>query len=237
MNAPTTAARPTARRLWLTTAVAAIAAGAGAGYAWRKLAGEPARPPSIDPAVQALWDQSFEQVDGRALRMATFRGQPLLLNFWATWCPPCVKEMPLLDLFQQRETTWQVLGLAIDQPATGQTISAAGAGRILDCTGRCRWRPAGPGARQQRRTAALYRRLRRRWQAGRSPPGCGRRAAVGALGSDHSLTLLILARLRQLLLTACKAHKLRHLLLRRDACENNNTQLQPLPTPSKNQIV
>jgi thiol-disulfide isomerase/thioredoxin len=49
--------------------------------------------------------------------MADLRGKPLMLNFWATWCPPCVEEMPLLDTFyrQQKDQGWQVLGLAVDQ--------------------------------------------------------------------------------------------------------------------------
>jgi thiol-disulfide isomerase/thioredoxin len=45
------------------------------------------------------------------------RGKPLLLNFWATWCPPCVQELPLLSSFYQENSVngWQVLGLAVDQ--------------------------------------------------------------------------------------------------------------------------
>ena len=51
--------------------------------------------------------------------MAALRGRPLLLNFWATWCPPCVEELPLLNAFygEHRAKGWQVVGLAIDQPS------------------------------------------------------------------------------------------------------------------------
>lgn len=49
-------------------------------------------------------------------------GRPLLVNFWATWCPPCVQELPLLNTFyrEQRTRGWQVLGLAVDQPGAVQ---------------------------------------------------------------------------------------------------------------------
>jgi thiol-disulfide isomerase/thioredoxin len=70
-------------------------------------------------AEQALWSMEFDQPDGGALALKSFAGKPLLLNFWATWCPPCVEELPMLNAFYREHAAkgWQVLGLAIDQPS------------------------------------------------------------------------------------------------------------------------
>ena len=99
---------------------AAVAAGvAGAGAAWLKHEPQKLTTGQIDAAQDALWSMSFDAPDGRPQAMDSFRGKPLLLNFWATWCPPCVEELPLLDAFYQQQKTkgWQVLGLAVDQPS------------------------------------------------------------------------------------------------------------------------
>jgi thiol-disulfide isomerase/thioredoxin len=95
--------------------VAAVAT--GVGTALRR-----AREESEDRAMPAasvnVWSLSFETVDGARLAMSQWRGRPLLLNFWATWCGPCVVEMPLLDRFarEQGPAGWRVLALAVDQP-------------------------------------------------------------------------------------------------------------------------
>lgn len=94
----------------------AVAAGlAGIGVALKRHALTALSP----EAIQALWSAEFDQPDGQVMRLSAFRGKPLVVNFWATWCPPCVEEMPLLDAFYQQNSSngWQVVGLAIDQPS------------------------------------------------------------------------------------------------------------------------
>jgi thiol-disulfide isomerase/thioredoxin len=66
-------------------------------------------------------------MDGRLLGDADIGGRFVLLNFWAPWCPPCVKEMPEIDRFARSDAGRNVLviGLAIDeQPAVERFVAA-----------------------------------------------------------------------------------------------------------------
>jgi thiol-disulfide isomerase/thioredoxin len=105
---------PLSRRRWLVAAgTAAAAAGAGLA-AWRlRMEGV------SDQAVPELWALQFQTPAGETLSLADFKGRPLLLNFWATWCPPCVEELPMIEAFWRENAPkgLQVIGLAIDQPS------------------------------------------------------------------------------------------------------------------------
>jgi thiol-disulfide isomerase/thioredoxin len=103
------------RRGWaIAASVAAVATTCGIGWSiWRQRGSTAVADTGIE---DELWSSSFETPDGGRLAMAPFRGQPLVLNFWATWCPPCVREMPALDRFARdfAGRGWRVVGLAAD---------------------------------------------------------------------------------------------------------------------------
>jgi thiol-disulfide isomerase/thioredoxin len=48
-------------------------------------------------------DMAFEDGQGQPVRLSSFRGKPVLVNLWATWCGPCVVEMPSLDALAARQ--------------------------------------------------------------------------------------------------------------------------------------
>jgi thiol-disulfide isomerase/thioredoxin len=92
--------------LWGGSAAVAALAGVGAWF-WH----ERRQAQGVDP-----WSLVFDAPDGSRLAMASLRGRPLVVNFWATWCPPCVREMPALDRFHRdfHSKGWQVVGIAAD---------------------------------------------------------------------------------------------------------------------------
>lgn len=103
------------RRAWLAAGVGVAVAAAAAGLVLRR---QQQQARALTEVEQALWQHQFEQIDGQWLALERFKGQALILNFWATWCPPCVEELPLLNAFFQENNAkgWQVVGLAVDQP-------------------------------------------------------------------------------------------------------------------------
>ena len=108
------------RRHLTTGLVATAAAVSGLGWAWwHRQTGQPNAASQLP-----WWHTRFEQPQGGSLALADFPGQVLVLNFWATWCPPCIEEMPLLDSFAQEQRTkgWQVIGLALDNTAAVQSF-------------------------------------------------------------------------------------------------------------------
>ena len=109
---------PMTRRQIGFGAVALAAAGAGLWWGQNGRPGDAALAGSETPPP-GFWDRSFKTTTGAGLGLRAFEGRPLVINFWATWCPPCVREMPELDRFAREfgGRGWQVLGLAIDQSA------------------------------------------------------------------------------------------------------------------------
>jgi thiol-disulfide isomerase/thioredoxin len=104
-----------ASRRNLILGVGAAAAVAGVGMALRRFEPKPVTATATHP----VWAQQFETPSGEGLGLANFQGKPLLLNFWATWCPPCVDELPMIDAFWRENSAngHQVVALAIDQPS------------------------------------------------------------------------------------------------------------------------
>lgn len=108
------------RRRALYAVMAAVAGLAGAGLAWWRYT-----PAAVDDGVtQQLWGLEFDTPAGTRLALHSMRGRPLLINFWATWCPPCVEELPLLDAFYRENSPkgWQVVGIAVDKLAPVQSF-------------------------------------------------------------------------------------------------------------------
>lgn len=96
-------------------AFGALFAALGGFFGWRKEA--PVMP--ANEAVEHLFAQHLADAQGIPHSLGQWRGQPLVLNFWATWCAPCVEEMPELTELQAEiaPRNIQILGIGIDSPS------------------------------------------------------------------------------------------------------------------------
>ena len=74
--------------------------------------------PVPEPAV------AFTGADGRPVHLGDLKGHPVVLNLWATWCAPCVKEMPTLAALQAAETAHGVKVTPVSMDTAGETDKA-----------------------------------------------------------------------------------------------------------------
>lgn len=72
--------------------------------------------PAKDQAVQQLWALQLKDAQNKTSALNQWQGKTIVLNFWATWCAPCVQEMPELQALQMEFQTKdvQLLGIGID---------------------------------------------------------------------------------------------------------------------------
>jgi len=117
--------------------VAVVAAAALGFFLQHQLRGGGAGPAETTPAVPAVSDEAAEPVaatpaakkipetlpdfeltdrDGRKRKLSDWAGRPLMVNFWATWCAPCRREIPLLNQVraQRAPQKLEIIGIAVD---------------------------------------------------------------------------------------------------------------------------
>ena len=133
---PSSNATTNATRLWIAIAIGLLVVlTIAVGAQWLRPKAEPTQ---ADAAMEGLAEgrplsgagspvagqpaPDFEIVyaDGRRMRLSELRGQPVLINFWATWCPPCRREMPdLIRAYQAHQDEGLIiLAVNIEEPAS-----------------------------------------------------------------------------------------------------------------------
>ncbi len=102
---------PTRRHLCAAFGATALIGGQRSAFADQPV------PYTMHPTPRPLPDIEFKDREGEAVRLSNFKGKVVLLNVWATWCPPCRREMPTLDKLQGLlgGKEFEVIALSIDR--------------------------------------------------------------------------------------------------------------------------
>ncbi|MFM2008159.1 MAG: hypothetical protein RIR02_109 [Pseudomonadota bacterium] len=93
----------------------------GAYVSWLK-----SKPTPEQIAVSSLMATSLPDTENKMHKLQEWQGKHLLINFWATWCPPCVSEMPELVALQNEmaDKNLQIIGIGIDSPSNIREFSS-----------------------------------------------------------------------------------------------------------------
>ena len=94
-----------------------VSVGAAIGILWR--AGLPAPSDSIENNVVPSFH--LETLQGESVSVTPEMGHPLIINFWATWCVPCVREMPVLDRLYDEGVPVIGINAGFEDPSAVQT--------------------------------------------------------------------------------------------------------------------
>jgi thiol-disulfide isomerase/thioredoxin len=76
----------------------------------------PASAPAKKSVPESLPDITLADMSGKPTKLSSFGGRPLMVNFWATWCAPCRREIPLLNKIrmERRPQNAEIVGIAVD---------------------------------------------------------------------------------------------------------------------------
>ena len=106
------------KRFLLIAIIALIAGSAGYLFSRKQHAPPASQPPtaSAQSSVNTLMDIQFATSTGQWQKLAAWKGKVLVVNYWATWCPPCREEMPMFSALHEKYQAngVQFVGIGID---------------------------------------------------------------------------------------------------------------------------
>ena len=108
----------TKRNIALAVVIGLLFAGAGVHFGAKAPIGKVPATAKAAGTTPDLFGRSLPDANGTPQNLAQWKGKPVVVNFWATWCAPCVQEMPELSALQTEiaPRNVQIVGIGIDSP-------------------------------------------------------------------------------------------------------------------------